>query len=147
MINTIRKRSGEVVAFQPEKITRAIYKAAVAVGGSDWGRAEELTEQVVVLANAQFPDGTAEVEKVQDLVEKVLIENGHAKTSKAYILYREKRRQRARGERPDRRDDRHVLQVHGGRRLARQGKRQRPEIDRGHEQLHPRDVHQAVLAA
>ena len=92
MINTIRKRSGEVVAFQPEKITRAIYKAAVAVGGSDWGRAEELTEQVVVLANAQFPDGTAEVEKVQDLVEKVLIENGHAKTSKAYILYREKRR-------------------------------------------------------
>ena len=61
MINTIRKRSGEVVAFQPEKITRAIYKAAVAVGGSDWGRAEELTEQVVVLANAQFPDGTAEV--------------------------------------------------------------------------------------
>ena len=92
MINTIRKRSGEVVAFQPEKITRAIYKAAVAVGGSDWGRAEELTEQVVVLANAQFPDGTAEVEKVQDLVEKVLIENGHATTSKAYILYREKRR-------------------------------------------------------
>ena len=92
MINTIRKRSGEVVAFQPEKITRAIYKAAVAVGGSDWGRAEELTEQVVVLANAQFPDGTAEVEKVQDLVEKVLIENGHAKTSKAYILYRETRR-------------------------------------------------------
>lgn len=92
MINTIRKRSGEVVAFQPEKITRAIYKAVVAVGGSDWGRAEELTEQVVVLANAQFPDGTAEVEKVQDLVEKVLIENGHAKTSKAYILYREKRR-------------------------------------------------------
>ena len=92
MINTIRKRSGEVVAFQPEKITRAIYKAAVAVGGSDWGRAEELTEQVVVLANAQFPDGTAEVEKVQDLVEKVLIENGHAKTSTAYILYREKRR-------------------------------------------------------
>ena len=92
MINTIRKRSGEVVAFQPEKITRAIYKAAVAVGGSDWGRAEELTEQVVVLANAQFPDGTAEVEKVQDLVEKVLIENGHAKTSKAYILFRESRR-------------------------------------------------------
>ncbi|WP_308754868.1 ribonucleoside triphosphate reductase [uncultured Anaerotruncus sp.] len=92
MINTIRKRSGEVVAFQPEKITRAIYKAAVAVGGSDWGRAEELTDQVIVLADAQFPDGTAEVEKVQDLVEKVLIENGHAKTSKAYILYREKRR-------------------------------------------------------
>lgn len=92
MINTIRKRSGEVVAFQPEKITRAIYKAAVAVGGSDWGRAEELTDQVIVLADAQFPDGTAEVEKVQDLVEKVLIENGHAKTSKTYILYREKRR-------------------------------------------------------
>ncbi len=40
----------------------------------------------------QFKDGIADVEGVQDLVEKVLIENGHAKTAKAYILYREKRK-------------------------------------------------------
>ncbi len=39
-----------------------------------------------------YKDGIADVEAVQDIVEKVLIENGHAKTAKAYILYREKRK-------------------------------------------------------
>lgn len=92
MITNIRKRDGKVVDFQPEKITRAIFKAANAVGGHDWARAEALTEEVLVLAEAQFDSGVAEVESIQDLVEKVLIENGHAKTAKAYILYREKRR-------------------------------------------------------
>ena len=92
MFSTIRKRNGDVVAFQPEKITRAIFKAANAVGGRDWAMAEDLTNQVVALATEQYPDGTVDVESIQDLVEKVLIENGHAKTAKAYILYREKRR-------------------------------------------------------
>ena len=92
MFSTIRKRNGDVVAFQPEKITRAIFKAANAVGGRDWAMAEDLTNQVIALATEQYPDGTVDVESIQDLVEKVLIENGHAKTAKAYILYREKRR-------------------------------------------------------
>lgn len=92
MITSIRKRNGEVVPFQPEKITRAIFKAANAVGGKDWEMAERLANEVVDLAEQQYADGLADVEGVQDLVEKVLIENGHAKTSKAYILYREKRR-------------------------------------------------------
>lgn len=92
MFSTIRKRNGDVVAFQPEKITRAIFKAANAVGGKDWAMAEDLTNQVIALATEQYPDGTVDVESIQDLVEKVLIENGHAKTAKAYILYREKRR-------------------------------------------------------
>ncbi len=92
MFSTIRKRNGDVVAFQPEKITRAIFKAANAVGGKDWAMAEDLTSQVIALATEQYPDGTVDVESIQDLVEKVLIENGHAKTAKAYILYREKRR-------------------------------------------------------
>lgn len=92
MFSTIRKRNGDVVAFQPEKITRAIFKAANAVGGKDWVMAEDLTNQVIALAIEQYPDGTVDVESIQDLVEKVLIENGHAKTAKAYILYREKRR-------------------------------------------------------
>ena len=92
MITKIRKRNGEVAAFQPEKITRAIFKAANAVGGNDWEMASRLTGQVVEIAEEQFKNGIAEVEAVQDIVEKVLIENGHAKTAKAYILYREKRR-------------------------------------------------------
>lgn len=78
--------------FQPDRITRAIFKAANAVGGNDWARAAGLTDQVVAIAERQYGDDIADVEGIQDIVEKVLIENGHAKTAKAYILYREKRR-------------------------------------------------------
>jgi len=92
MWKTIRKRDGREEAFCPEKISRAIFKAASACGGQDYARAEELTSQVLALAKREFGGRTPEVEAIQDLVEKVLIENGHARTAKAYILYREKRK-------------------------------------------------------
>lgn len=92
MIRQIRKRDGRIVSFNQEKITWAIFKAATAVGGNNWNMAEELAHQVIDLAANRYRDGLAEVEGIQDLVEKVLIENGHAKTAKAFILYREKRR-------------------------------------------------------
>ena len=92
MITQIRKRNGSVEKFRPEKITWASFKAATAVGGNDWERAEWLSNQVIDIASLRFKDGIADVEAVQDIVEKVLIENGHAKTAKAYILYREKRK-------------------------------------------------------
>src|SRR3989338_8195394 len=85
----IIKRDGRVVDFDPEKITSAIMKAARAVGGSDRKEAERLTRRVIdyVVKIEKLPS----VEEVQDAVEKVLIEEGHAKTAKAYILYRAKR--------------------------------------------------------
>lgn len=92
MITQIRKRDGRVTSFHSEKITWAIFKAANAVGGHDWQIAEDLTNQVMQIADRQYTSGMTDVESIQDLVEKVLIENGHAKTAKAYILYREKRR-------------------------------------------------------
>ena len=92
MIMQIRKRDGHIAAFQPDKITLAIFKAAVAVGGDNWETAEGLMHQVRAIADQRYRDGLADVEGIQDIVEKVLIENGHAKTAKAYILYREKRR-------------------------------------------------------
>jgi ribonucleoside-triphosphate reductase len=92
MLEKIRKRNGSLETFKKEKITWAIFKAATAVGGNDLGRAEELAGQVVDIAQEKFPDGIADVEGIQDIVEKVLIENGHARTAKAYILYREKRK-------------------------------------------------------
>ena len=49
MFTTIRKRSGDIVPFQSEKITRAIFKAANAVGGNDWDTAEDLTRKVLAL--------------------------------------------------------------------------------------------------
>lgn len=92
MITHIRKREGQVTPFHKEKITWAIFKAATAVGGDDFTMAQELCDQVVDNVNLQLKESTADVEDVQDIVEKVLIKNGHARTAKAYILYREKRR-------------------------------------------------------
>ncbi|MBT3277770.1 MAG: ribonucleoside triphosphate reductase [Phycisphaerales bacterium] len=92
MFERIRKRDGKVVEFRPEKIARAIYKAAVSVGGSNYEKAEELTQDVIALAGQRELGQVAEVEDVQDIIEKVLIEGGHAATAKAYILYREKRK-------------------------------------------------------
>lgn len=88
----IRKRDGKIEKFSKEKVTWAIFKAARAVGGNDWSIAENLTNQVIDTAKLRHNDDIVDVEAIQDIVEKVLIENGHAKTSKAYILYREKRR-------------------------------------------------------
>ena len=91
-ISKIKKRDGRIVDFEPEKITNAIFKAAQAVGGKDRTIAEKLSKQVVELLEKQLkPGDIPTVEQVQDLVEKVLVENGHYKTAKAYILYRQKR--------------------------------------------------------
>ena len=92
MIDRIRKRDGRILKFHAEKITWAIFKAARACGGDDFHRAEELCRQVVVALDKRFPERIPEVEEVQDVIEKVLIEAGHAQTAKAFILYREKRK-------------------------------------------------------
>ena len=91
-ISKIKKRDGRIVDFDPEKITNAIFKAAQSVGGKDRTAAEKLSKQIVELLEKQLKPGEIPtVEQVQDLVEKVLVENGHYKTAKAYILYRQKR--------------------------------------------------------
>jgi len=92
MIRQIKKRDGRIEPFDQEKIKNAIWKAAKAVGGTNEAIAEDLSDQVVQVVSERFTDAVPEVEDIQDAVEKVLIENGHAKTAKAYILYREKRR-------------------------------------------------------
>ena len=84
------KRTGAVVPFNPDRITNAIYRAAVAVGGRDKEKAEELSKQVIAVLEEKFEEGyKPHIEEIQDVVEKVLIENGHAKVAKEYILYRE----------------------------------------------------------
>ncbi len=91
-IAQIRKRNGDIVPFQESKITEAIYRAAYSQGGHDRRRAEQLKDEVVALLRAKLgPDEIPQVEQVQDLIEKVLIENGHARTAKAFILYRNER--------------------------------------------------------
>lgn len=89
MIEKIQKRDGRIVAFDKNKIAEAIWKAAQSVGGTDKQKAYELTDKVVEYLEKQAKPGEIlHVEQVQDAVEKILVENGHYKTAKAYILYR-----------------------------------------------------------
>ncbi|MHA1409158.1 MAG: LAGLIDADG family homing endonuclease [Candidatus Odinarchaeia archaeon] len=92
-IKKIIKRDGREVPFDQTKITNAIFKAAQAVGGTDYELAKKLSDQVVEILEKKFKNRTPAVEDVQDIVEIVLIENGHAKTAKAYILYRQRRKE------------------------------------------------------
>ena len=90
-IGHVKKRDGRLAAFNQKKIAEAIFKAAQAMGGSDRLLADELAAAVTVMLDANYTDSPPTIEEIQDTVEKVLIETGHAKTAKAYILYRDRR--------------------------------------------------------
>ncbi len=87
-IQKLRKRDGRLAPFDMTKIISAISKAFLAAQGQPrLGESEKLANEVLRLLkeeNAVLPD----VEHIQDLVERVLIENGYVQTAKAYILYR-----------------------------------------------------------
>jgi len=86
----IRKRNGNIAPFDQERITDAIWKAAKSVGGTDREIAVGLSNKVCEQVLTSFHKRSIPaVEQIQDLVEKVLIEEGHARTAKAFILYRE----------------------------------------------------------
>lgn len=87
----IRKRDGRVVPFDKQKITEAIFRAARSVGGEDRNIAGILAQQVIDYLQKNNQEIIPTVEGTQDAVEKILIENGHARTAKAYILYRSRR--------------------------------------------------------
>ena len=91
MVEKVRKRDGSVVDFDPNKREQAIWKAAISVGGKDREKAAEIAKKVVKQIKKKFDGKTPSVEDVQDIVEKVLIEAGHAATAKAYILYRHRK--------------------------------------------------------
>ncbi len=83
------KRSGAKVPFKKERVMNAIYRAAVSVGGRDKERAEFLAGKVIEYLENIFDEGyTPHIEEIQDAVEKALVENGHAKVAKEYIIYR-----------------------------------------------------------
>ncbi|KPJ74021.1 hypothetical protein AMJ52_02160, partial [candidate division TA06 bacterium DG_78] len=87
----VKKRDNTIAPFDKSKISNAIYLAAKAVGGEDKELADRLASEVVLFLYTLKGDKTPEVEEIQDAVEKILIENGHARTAKAYILYRKQR--------------------------------------------------------
>ncbi|MCF7905665.1 ribonucleoside triphosphate reductase [Candidatus Gracilibacteria bacterium] len=93
MIFKVQKRTGEIVDFKPEKIWKAIFAAAKEIGGKNQELSKELANEVIRMLDEKFKDKIPSVEEIQDVVEKVLIEDGHAQTAKSYIIYRDRRAQ------------------------------------------------------
>lgn len=91
MIIHIIKRDGRKVPFNIEKIANAVFRAAQSVGGTDMNEAMDIAVKTCEIYEENYGKEIPTVEVIQDLVEKTLIENGHAQTAKAYILYRYER--------------------------------------------------------
>lgn len=90
-IKKIIKRDGRMVDYDVNKIAEAIFKAAQVLGGKDKDMAKYLARQTEVYLLERCHTPVPSVEQIQDAVEKILIENGHARTAKEYILYRAER--------------------------------------------------------
>jgi uridine kinase len=91
-IQQIVKRSGVAVAFDPERITNAIYKAQLSQKVEDRGLAQKLTDTVVDKLNDAYGDGTLPtVENIQDVVVEVLDHDGYHAIAMAYREYRAER--------------------------------------------------------
>lgn len=89
MFSMIRKRNGNIVAFDKQKIARAIVKAGQATGEFGEGIAEVLTLRVINLAFQVISTEIPEVERIQDIVEEVLLASPYKRSAKAYIIYRD----------------------------------------------------------
>jgi len=87
----ILKRDNRKAPFDAAKITKCIEKAFEATGHDELSPFISTSLTAKVLEKLQENNKTYTVEEVQDIVETVLIEAGHAKVAKAYILYRHKR--------------------------------------------------------
>ncbi len=100
MIDRIKKRNGEVVDFNQDKITNAIYAAAQAVAEKekrevDYSIAQRVSDRIAGQLEMMFNGNVSPtVEQIQDLVERRLMEDGFADTAKEYILYREKHKEK-----------------------------------------------------
>jgi ribonucleoside-triphosphate reductase len=93
MFQEIKKRDGRVVEFDSSKITAALTKAGAATGEFGDRDARKLTLRVLTLAHELRFGRVPEVEEVQDVVERVLLDSPFPNTAKAYILYREQHAQ------------------------------------------------------
>ncbi|MFC2149805.1 ATP cone domain-containing protein [Candidatus Auribacterota bacterium] len=92
-VTFVKKRDGSVVPFEKNKIADAIFKAIASLGGHDRLLADELSESVTLYLNKMHGGSVPDIETIQDMVERVLIEMGQVETAKSYIIYREKRAQ------------------------------------------------------
>ncbi len=93
MFEKIKKRNGKIEEFDSSKITAAIAKAGNATGEFGLRDAKKLTLQLMTLARQLRIGDTPEVEEIQDIVERILLDSPFYKSAKAYIIYREQHAQ------------------------------------------------------
>ncbi|MCD4741419.1 MAG: ribonucleoside triphosphate reductase [Desulfobacteraceae bacterium] len=93
MFEKIKKRNGKVVEFDSSKISDAIARSGEATGEFEKREAQKLTLKVITLARDLRLAPIPEVEEIQDIVERVLLDSPFYKTAKAYIIYREQHNQ------------------------------------------------------
>lgn len=86
----VQKRNGQIVAFDICKIENAISKAFESQSATYDANVVEHIKQVIQTA---YPKGPVEVEAIQDCVENALMQFGYYNVAKAFILYREQRKQ------------------------------------------------------
>jgi ribonucleoside-triphosphate reductase len=91
-LKTVNKRDGSCVEFDPAKIRSAIVRAGAASGEFGDDAAGPLADQVVKVLARRFGGRAVNIEKIQDVVEQVLITADHFKTARAFIVYREQHR-------------------------------------------------------
>ncbi|HCU21394.1 MAG TPA: adenosylcobalamin-dependent ribonucleoside-diphosphate reductase, partial [Candidatus Atribacteria bacterium] len=89
----VKKRDGSIEPFNIKKIIRAIEQALLATESYQPGRAEELAREVIENLQINRSRQVPLVEEIQDEVEKILMSHSLPQVAKAYILYREKRRE------------------------------------------------------
>ena len=91
MITKIKKRDGREAPFNIEKIANAVFRSSSSVGETDYGKVLDLAHIIVERIEQEITDEVPDVEQIQDIVEKVLIENDWIEEAKAYIIYRAER--------------------------------------------------------
>ena len=113
------KRNGSVVSYDAEKIAIAITKAFLAVEGGAAAASTRIHNEVNQLANSvtatfsrRMPSGgTLHIEEIQDQVELELMRSGEQKVARAYVLYREERKQLRNKEEPQETKDKEGVKI------------------------------------
>ena len=113
------KRNGSVVSYDAEKIAIAITKAFLAVEGGAAAASTRIHNEVNQLANSvtatfsrRMPSGgTLHIEEIQDQVELELMRSGEQKVARAYVLYREERKQLRNKEEPKETKDKEGVKI------------------------------------
>lgn len=89
-IESVRKRDGRVETFDEAKIAAAIYRAACAAGQDNRYLANDLAGAVTTYLERYHGRDVPEATEIQSMVERILLETGHADIAKAFIRYQER---------------------------------------------------------